>query len=301
MVPSLEVRDLRLMMAIAECGGATRAARVLSLSQSAVSHQLRNLEERLGCRLFERSGKRLIITAAGERLVKLGAEVLKPITLAEQEIRRGATGERLLLRVATQCYTAFHWLPSAISVLSAEHPHVELVLTGEAPADFAAALDACQLELGLCVSPPRATRLERVRLFEDELVLVVPRGHQLAKQAFASGADLGGETLIMNQIASPERERVRKALFPRGEKPAKVMRVPFSEAIIELVSAGLGVSIMAGFTLQRAVRRGDVETVRLTRGGIRRSWTAVFRRNTRVDAAVRLLIEAVKRQHTSGR
>jgi LysR family transcriptional regulator, regulator for metE and metH len=293
---SLETKDLRLVLAIAEAGGATRAARLLHLSQSAVSHQLRGLEQRLGQNVFERSGKRLSITPAGERLLQLARDVLRPIALAEQELRRGVIRERTRLRLATQCYTAYHWLPPAISALAAEHPNVELSISNEAPADFLDAIDGDGLDLGLCIFPPRGARLERMKLFDDELVLAVPRTHPLAKKPFVTGADLVRETLIMNEVASAERERVRKTLFRRGEQPAGVMRVPFSEAIVELVSAGLGVSIMASFTLRAAVRRGDLDTVRLTRHGLRRTWSGVFRRTSPLKAAIVTLLEAVKRQ-----
>jgi LysR family transcriptional regulator for metE and metH len=86
---TLEVRDLRLVQAIAESGGATRAARQLHLSQSAVSHQLRGLEQRLGLELFRREGRRLVITAAGQKLVDLAHQVLAPLLQAELELKRG--------------------------------------------------------------------------------------------------------------------------------------------------------------------------------------------------------------------
>ena len=108
---SLETRDLRLVTAIASAGGATRAAKQLHLSQSAVSHQLRGLEDKLGVELFKRQGRRLEITAAGRRLVEVASQVLEPLLRAELELRRGALIERPKLRVATQCYTAYHGLP----------------------------------------------------------------------------------------------------------------------------------------------------------------------------------------------
>src|SRR3954467_10092225 len=105
-VGTIEARDLRLVQAIVQSGGATRAAKQLGLSQSAVSHQLRGLEERLGLPLFRRQGQRLRITPAGQKLVELAAQVLLPLLQTELELRRGLFRERPKLRVATQCYTA---------------------------------------------------------------------------------------------------------------------------------------------------------------------------------------------------
>lgn len=298
---SLETRDLRLVLAITEAGGATRAARVLHLSQSAVSHQLRGLEERLGQNVFDRVGRKLTLTPAGERLLQLAREVLQPIAQVEMELKRAATPERQKLRLATQCYTAYHWLPSALSRLTSEHPGVDLSIASEVANDVGSALAEGLLDLGLCVFPPASPRFERIKLFDDELLLAVPRGHPLSKKRFILGRELSKETLVMNPVSSEERDRVQKALFAEGGRFARVIRVPTSEAIVELVRAGLGVSILAGFTLCARLERGEIDAVRLTRRGLRRTWTGVFRRGSRVTAPILTLLETVKAQGIAGR
>ena len=195
---TLETRDLRLVQAIAQAGGATQAAKHLHLSQSAVSHQLRGLEERLGVELFRREGRRLAITAAGEKLVELAQQVLLPLLQAELELRRGSFRERPKLRVATQCYTAYHWLPGALRALMTEHPEVELVLQGDVVGDANEQLRDDHTDLVLCVIPPRKGAYQRVTLFKDELMLAVPRGHALARKKYVEGTDLTDETLIQN-------------------------------------------------------------------------------------------------------
>src|SRR5215510_4912718 len=108
----LEIRHLRLVAAIAEEGGVTRAGNRLHLTQSALSHQLRDVEDRLGSALFERVGKRMILTDAGERLLRTARVVLDEIHQAEHDIRRASSGRQGVLRIATQCYTNYHWLPN---------------------------------------------------------------------------------------------------------------------------------------------------------------------------------------------
>ncbi|HET9955575.1 MAG TPA: LysR family transcriptional regulator, partial [Polyangiaceae bacterium] len=117
---TLEVRDFRLVRAIAEAGGATHAGRHLNLSQSAVSHQLRGLEQRVGVALFRRSGRKLAITPAGQRFLEVGRQVLGPLLQLELELRRASQQARPKLRVGTQCYTAYHWLPQVLSALAAQ-------------------------------------------------------------------------------------------------------------------------------------------------------------------------------------
>lgn len=293
---TLEARDLKLVRAIAEAGGATRAAKQLALSQSAVSHQLRGLEERLGVPLFERQGRRLRITRAGERLVELSHQVLAPLLQAELELKRGLHAERPQLRVATQCYTAYHWLPQALQSLMREHPEVELVLQTDVVGPAHEHLDDDRADVVLCVTPPTKVHYTRVPLFKDELMLAVPRGHWLGRKKYVEGADLAQETLIQNNVSASERERVIKVLF--GGQPVfrHVVRLPVSEAVLDLVQAGMGVSILAGFTLTRRLERGELEAVRLTRHGFPRSWTGVFRRGSRLEAPIRTLLATLKRQ-----
>jgi LysR family transcriptional regulator for metE and metH len=291
----LETRDLKLVQAIASAGGVTRAAKQLHLSQSAVSHQLRGLEERLGLELFKRQGRRLEITAAGQRLVDVAAQVLAPLLQAELELRRGLARERPKLRLATQCYTAYHWLPPALKALSAEHPQIELALQGGSLGDACEPLLADELDLVLCVVPPKHRDLTNVLLFEDELVLAVPRGHALARKPYVDGRDLTEQTLIQSDISALARDHVRKILFPPGVSPAHVLRLPVSEAVLDLVQAGMGVSIVAGFTLGARLERGDLSAVRLTRRGFPRRWTGVFRKGSQLSGPIKTVLGILKR------
>jgi LysR family transcriptional regulator for metE and metH len=291
----LEARDLRLVRAISELGGATPAARQLHLSQSAVSHQLRGLEERLGVELFRRDGRKLSITPAGQRLVELSHQVLGPLLQAELELRRGTLRERAKLRVATQCYTAYHWLPRAVTALLSEHPDVDLNLAGDPIGDAAEALDQERIDLALCIAPPKRRDFSIVPLFKDEMVLAVPRGHRLAGTRYADGPDFEGETLISSHISSNERERVKRLIFGTSDpKLARVLRLPVAEAVLDLVEAGLGVAIVAGFTLNARLARGDLAAVRLTRAGISRQWCGVFRRGAPLTPPIRTLLATLQ-------
>lgn len=297
---ALDARDLRLVRAIADAGGVTRAARRLHLSQSAVSHQLRGLEERLGVELFERAGRSLVITRAGVRLSESAPEVLERLASLEREVR-GVRTDRVKLRVGTECYTAYHWVPRALAALSMEHPEVELELVPDVLSTCQAAFDDKRVDVALAVSVPKSPKFERVRLFEDELLLAVPRGHALSKKRFVMGSDLADETLILGHVGPGERERVIQLLYPRSRAapgsvspPGRVIRVPVAEAVLELVEAGFGMSILPGFTLAQRRARGSIDTVRLTRAGVRRTWSLVFRKNSPLESAARTLARELR-------
>jgi LysR family transcriptional regulator for metE and metH len=198
--------------------------------------------------------------------------------------------------VATQCYSAYHWLPQAVAILGERHPEVDLAIASEVVGDVRSDLAEHKLDLALCVQAPKVRGLARRELFRDELVLAVPRGHRLERKRFAIGSDIAGETLVITEVSADERARVLKALFQKGERFARVLRVPITEAVVELVRAGLGVSIVPLFSIRARVERGDIAYVRLTARGLRRTWTGVYSERSPVAGAILSLLDTMRRQ-----
>src|SRR5258705_6231396 len=128
----LEVRHLRLVRAVAAFGGLTSAGRELHLTQSALSHQLRDVETRLGTALFLRVGKRMVLTSAGERLLQSAGEILDTLERTEDAIRGLAGGRHGRLRVSTGGYTEYHWLPEVLKAFRISCPHVDLQIVAAA-------------------------------------------------------------------------------------------------------------------------------------------------------------------------
>src|SRR5205814_8779163 len=122
----LEVRHLQLISAVADVGSLTRAGDRLHLTQSALSHQLRDIEARLGAALFLRVGKRLVLTPAGERLLESAKDVLERLEQTERDIRQMGKERAGVLRLTTECYTCYHWPPPLLIRHSKKFPRVEL-------------------------------------------------------------------------------------------------------------------------------------------------------------------------------
>ena len=122
----LEVRHLKLVREVSAAGNLTRAGAALHLTQSALSHQLRDIESRLATPLFLRVGKRMALTAAGERVLQSADEILAAIEPTEDAVRLLAGADRGLLRVSTECYTCYHWLPPLLKRYRKSHPQVDV-------------------------------------------------------------------------------------------------------------------------------------------------------------------------------
>lgn len=286
----LEIRHLRLVAAIADAGGVTRASGRLHLTQSAVSHQLRDLEARLGTALYSRVGRRLVPTAAGERVLAVARRVLADVSRVEAEVGGGEDTQPVgFLRLATECYTCYHWLPPVLSRFRTTWPRVELRIVGEATRRPLPALARGDLDVAIVsrslggrptAAPPKVARhLQYVPLFEDELVAIMAPGHPLEERTrvrgYAEAADFAGEHLVLYNTPDEESTILHEVLRPAGVSPASVTRVELTEAILELVKAGLGVGVLARWAVAPQTAAGDLVAVRLGATGYRRRWSAV--------------------------
>jgi LysR family transcriptional regulator for metE and metH len=291
----LEIKHLRLVSAIARAGSVTRAGDILNLSQSALSHQLRDIEDRLGSQLFHRVGKRMVLTRAGDSLLRAATQVLDVVERAESEVRNAGRTNAGRLRITTQCCTCYHWLPGLLKEYRLRHPHVDVQVDADAtPRPIKSLLDG-RIDLAIMSDRVRDRRVAIRPLFEDELLLLMAPSHRLAGRAVVEPRDLAEETVI---IYPPKEEStlLQRVLMPAGVTPRAVQQVQLSEAIVELVKAGLGVATMARWAVEPHLRTGMLRTARLTRKGFRRRWDAVMLRDTATTPFAKDFIDLIVRR-----
>jgi LysR family transcriptional regulator, regulator for metE and metH len=277
--PTLEVRHLSLVNEIASTGSVTRAAERLHLTQSALSHQLRDIESRLGTQLFLRLGKRMVLTPPGERVLGAAKRVLDEIGRAEEDLKLMSQNGKGVLRLCTQCNTGYHWLPPLLQAFHRKYPGVDVQIMVNATDRPIEALLEGQIDLAVVTSEVDDKRLQSVRLFEDELVAVVAPTHPFAKRTWIEPIDFAEEHLIIYTADRHDSYTFTRILAPAGVEPARVSQVPLTEAILELVKAGLGVSVMARWAIEPALKNSAVKAVRIGKRGVYRSWAAVTLRD----------------------
>jgi LysR family transcriptional regulator for metE and metH len=279
---ALELRHFRLLLAIEETGGITRAGERLHLTQSALSHQLQEIESRLGTPLFLRVRKRLQATEAGRRATALGRRLLAEVVDLEEDLRGFASGRRGTLRLTTECYTCYEWLPPLLRRFEKRHPEVEVEIVVEATREAVAALRGGRVDLAL-VTGASGGDLVSDDLFEDELLLIVQPSHRLARRRFVRPADLLEERLLLYSKPA-ENQFYQGFLAPVGVTPREVSSVQLTEAIVSMVRAGLGVSPLAGWAVERELRRGEVVGLSIGERGMHRTWRAATRHDARRPA-----------------
>jgi LysR family transcriptional regulator for metE and metH len=272
-VPTLDIRDLALVREVTGAGSVSRAAAKLHLTQSALSHRLRAAESRLGTALFLRVGKKMVPTPAGERVLDVARRVLDDLERTETDVRALGHDRGGLLRLSTQCYTGYHWLPALLGTFQERYPLVDVQIAVDATYRPVEALLAGEIDLAVLTRAAKDNRLTLRPLFQDELFAIVAPTHPFAKRQFVEAPDFAAEHLITYMIDRRESLLFREILDPAAVTPARISRVPLTEAILEMVKAGLGVAVLERWAVAPALDSGAVSAVRITRRGIIRQWS----------------------------
>jgi len=270
----LEIRHLRLVAEIADAGSMTKAADRLCLTQSALSHQLRDVESRFQTTFFVRLGRRMVLTAAGRRLLESARRVLGDLARAEEDIRRLAGHGDGVIRVCTQCNTGYHWLAPLLSTFGRKHPRVTVHIAADATDRPIDALLEGRVDVALLIDPPENPRVRLHPLFADDMVAVVAAAHPLAKRRWVSPHELADEHLLIYSSRPEDSFVFRRVLGPEGLQPRRVSFIMLTEAIIELARAGTGVGVLPRWSAQPAISTGGIVALSITRQGMRRQWAA---------------------------
>ena len=286
----LEIRHLRLLSAVAGEGSVTSAAKHLHLTQSALSHQLRDAEERLGTRLFLRVGKRMVLTPAGNHLVTTANRLLGELSQAEQQVANLNGDSTGVIRLSTECYTCYHWLPALLKKFHAKFPKVEVTIDVTSTRSPVDALVNGKLDVAILFCAPKNRNVVLTKICEDQMFIVMGPHHRLAKSKYVRPQDLEGETVI----CYPPREEstlCQKYLKPAGVEPKEIVEVPLTEAVLEMVSAEIGVALLAHWAIAPYLKAGKVVARPLTGAGIRRTWYAATLRGEPSSPYVERFVE----------
>ena len=269
----IEVRHLNLLLMVDEEGSLTKAAARLNLTQSALSHQLRNLEDTLGTPMFRRVGNRLARTPAGERMLESARTIEGELNLVEEEIRRLRVGESGTIRISTGCYTCYHWLAAFVREFRTRRPGIDVVVVPEATRRPVEALLEGKLDVAITIGRPTDRRLRVHKLlFKDEMVLLTSPDHPLAKRKFIEPKHLADEHVMLYVV--DQSMVMEQFVLPSGVRPRKVSQIELTEAILALVEAGMGVTMLARWAAAPQIASGKLSAVSLSRKGLHREWCA---------------------------
>ncbi|MCB1340967.1 MAG: LysR family transcriptional regulator [Pseudooceanicola sp.] len=298
-LPLLDLRHLAMIDALGRTGGLTHAAEALGVTQSALSHRLREAERRLGVALAEKRGRGVALTMAGERLRVTAQRLLRDMAAVESEVREvGASGIRHRVQLGQAGYADLRWLPAFSDWLARHLPEVQVsVHSGNGGSTVEDLLEGA-IDLLLTPTRPLVAGIDVAAIGTDQLVAVAAPGHPWAAKAEILPEDLRDETFLAYSFErAPDMENAR-FMQPAQAFPARVIRVGHTEAVYEMVAAGQGVSILAGWPSRNRAERGDI-VLRPLRPlgsetpGLAITWQASVRGGAAADPAHRCLAELV--------
>jgi LysR family transcriptional regulator, regulator for metE and metH len=286
--PRLDIRDLRVVLALASAGTTAQAASVLHLTQPAVSRALLAAEDKLATRLFDRTPRGLVPTAAGRCLISGATRLLVELGDLEHRVR-APVAPPLRIRLVCECYTAYHWLPSALVSLRKSLPALDVSLAVEHTSAPVPALEAGEIDVALLTSSPvpRST-IEARQIFSDEVVFIVSASHPLAARKALTRTDLRANPLLVGQVPPAEKHWFMTRVFGRERPRLQFEKLPLTEAIIDVARAGMGIAVLSEWVASPHLVKGDLVAKRLASGPLHRPWRMAWRREVG-DAAMRLL------------
>ena len=277
-------RQLRLFLALAECGSITGAAKACHVTQPTVSMQLRELADAVGLPLYEQIGKRLHLTAAGEALAETARTMLDEWISFEQAINAMKGLEQGRLRVALVS-TAKYFVPRLLGKFCTEHPNIEITLEILNRDGVVARLRENRDDLYIMSQPPENLDLEQHAFLDNPLVLIAPEGHRL-KGSHLELKDLQEERFILRERGSGTRLAC-DAYFARSTfVPAVRLELGSNEAIKQAVVAGLGISFISQHTLGLELSAGRLVVLPVEGMPVMRRWFLVRHKSKRLTPAL---------------
>lgn len=274
----LELRHLKTLLALADAGSVSKAASRVFLTPSALSHQLKDLEDHYRARLLDRAARPLKLTPAGRILAEAAEDVFR--RLKEAEVRLGRAGDERAgeLRIAIECHSCFDWLMPAMDVFREKWPAVEMDLVSGFHPDPVGLIKEGKADLVVVSRKEKREDVAYHPLFRYEVVGILSRKHPLAKKPFLTPADFAPETLITYPVPDDRLDAVRDFLTPARVFPAR-RTTQMTVAILQLVASGRGVAALPGWAVQNYLDQGYVTKRRLGRAGLQATLYAAVRKD----------------------
>jgi len=264
----LERGHLEILRAVERCGTLTAAADSLHLTQSALSHTIAKLERRAGVKLWQREGRSLRLTQAGEYLLAMAERLLPQFETAEALLGQYAAGERGSLRIGMECHPCYQWLLKVVSRYLAAWPDVDVDVKQKFRFGGMGALFNHEIDLIVTPDPLLTPGVSYLPVFDYEQVLVVGREHRLAQQAHVQPADLAGETLITYPVETARLDVYSQFLIPAGIMPRRHKTLESTDIMLEMVASARGVAALPRWLVMEYASRMALVPVRLGRQGI---------------------------------
>lgn len=269
----IEIRHLKTLIALRETGSLVDAAERLFLTQSALSHQLKELEGRLGTELFIRKSRPLRFTEAGKRVLLLADDVLAKVSEAERDVHKLLHGEAGRLYMAIECHSCFNWLMPTVDVYRNQWPSIELDFSSGFMFEPLPALAQGEIDLVITSDPQDIKGVEYIPLFSYEMQIAIANSHPLHAKNYLEPGDLADQTIITYPVERSRLDVFKNFLDPAGIEPAGVRTSELTLMMVQLVVSGRGVCALPNWVLAEYV---DQALISVRAAGAKGIWPTLY-------------------------
>lgn len=292
----MEIKYMKLIRTIAEEGNISNSAERLFLTQSALSHQLREIEERLGLKVFIRSRNRWSLTEEGKELYELSVRIIDEVEKSLEKVREIQAGSKGKIRMSTECYSFYHGLPAFIQKMGLLYQDMEIDLVVEATHHPLSKLLSDDLDLAIVTSPPSSDSLLATEFFQDEIFVLMHKENPLSTQTAILPADFEEAHLIIHSFPLETVSVYQHFLKPHGVEPGKVTAIPLTEVALEMITANMGVMCIPQWALTSFKLPDTLVFKKLSREGLKRKHYAVIRKEDQQKKYFRDFIQNLKEE-----
>ncbi|WP_324751898.1 LysR family transcriptional regulator [Roseovarius sp. Pro17] len=273
----IEFRHLRTIRAIHAAGGLAKAADQLNITQSALSHQIKGLEDQAGVELFVRRSKPMTLSGAGMRLLRVANKVLPEIEALEAEfsgVREGSSGR---LHIAIECHACFEWLFPVLEAFRQNWPEVDVDIRPGLAFDALPALQKEEVDLVVSSDPEVLRGIGFKPLFDYEPVFLASATHPLAQKKFIEAEDFRDQALITYPVDRSRLDVFTELLTPAKVEPASIRQVELTAVILLLVASNRGVAVLPDWVVRELRTSTDYVVRPITEGGLTKRLYAAIR------------------------
>ncbi|MDP6968193.1 MAG: LysR family transcriptional regulator [Gammaproteobacteria bacterium] len=276
----LQISHYRMVQAIRTHGTVSAAAQAVGLTQSALSHQIAEAERRLGRKLFARVGRRLSLTAAGEFLASSAETILSEASLAESTLMADEGLDPIeVVRIGTFAYNSYRWLPRFLLHLQQQRPNLYFeFVTDTSKVPMHSVLDG-DVDIAIAAGRLYSGSAVVTHLFADELVAICASDHHLAQQTCVEVSDFLKDPFITYSTRYETGFEQELLWRPTGYRPRNYLRAGNTEAVIEMVKVGFGLSILSRWAVAPYVQDKQLAMIPITSAGLPMNWSAVVRKS----------------------
>lgn len=264
----LERSHLTIIKAVEQQGSLTAAANKLCVTQSALSHTVRKLEEKLGTAVWLREGRSLRLTQAGSYLLNIADRVLPLLEYAESKLNQMAHGERGTLHIGMECHPCYQWLLKVVSPFLERWPDVDVDVKQKFQFGGVGALLAYEIDVLVTPDPFYKTGLSFTPVFDYEQVLVVPIKHSLAGKKYVNAEDLRDQVLLTYPVEPQRLDIYSQFLNPAGVVPKRHKTSETTDIMLQMVASGRGVAALPKWLAEDYCKKLPLAVVRLGKEGI---------------------------------